>query len=326
MVGGIWVLYKSKLKLRQFEIDVAIDIDSFEYVVVSDCTRRVNFVVVYRPPPSRANNLTVGNFLSQFDSFVTSLNDMPGILILLGDFNIHHDDVTNRDVARFDAILRSANLLQNVKQPTHNQGHILDLIITRATEAVLTTPYVHDITLSDHFMIDFKILYATGDPNVRIVKTRNFHGIDHDDFGRHLASKLSKIDHDLDVGPNSIITKYNDAIKCVLNSHAPMRIRRCNTPKKPCWFTDAIIEARRRKRQLERRWRKSGSAHDYGKYKDSLLELKELLTQSKRGYYTSALLDSTPKTMFATVNTLLNNNSRPLPHHDNPKDPANDFS
>ena len=42
------------------------------------------------------------------------------------------------------------NLCQHVSLPTHNSGHILDLIITNASSNLIICPYVLDTYISDH--------------------------------------------------------------------------------------------------------------------------------------------------------------------------------
>ncbi len=45
-----------------------------------------------------------------------------------GDLNIHVNDRDNHDASHFMDILYSYNLVQHVNQPTHENGHTLDLI------------------------------------------------------------------------------------------------------------------------------------------------------------------------------------------------------
>ena len=86
-----------------------------------------------RPPPSQANGLTLADFMSEFDSFLTDLSVIPGKLLLLGDFNFHVDTPTKTDVNGFLQVISAASLHQHVTGPTHVHvhGHTLDLVFTR---------------------------------------------------------------------------------------------------------------------------------------------------------------------------------------------------
>ena len=53
-------------------------------------------------------------------------------LAILGDFNVHWDKPSDNHVKRFMELIDSVNIIQHVQEPTHIDGHIIDLIFTRA--------------------------------------------------------------------------------------------------------------------------------------------------------------------------------------------------
>ena len=74
----------------------------------------------------------------------------PGMLLVVGDFNIHVDDKANSDGLRLNDLLYSMNLQQHISAPTHERGHTLDLLITREAENLVSELTVHAPSLSDH--------------------------------------------------------------------------------------------------------------------------------------------------------------------------------
>ena len=71
-------------------------------------------------------------------------------LVIVGDFNIHVDVLSNSDSTKFRDLLESFCLQQHVVGPTRIHGHTLDLIITRQSDQnVRSTPQV-DCYFSDH--------------------------------------------------------------------------------------------------------------------------------------------------------------------------------
>ena len=67
----------------------------------------------------------------------------------MGDFNIHMDDLEDTDSCLLLDTINAFNLKQQVYIPTHNQGHILDLIITEnlegyEVEKIIPGPYISD--------------------------------------------------------------------------------------------------------------------------------------------------------------------------------------
>ena len=97
---------------------------------------------IYRPEP---NEFTMSAFLKDFSTFLESVCVLSNEVLILGDFNIHLDKVDNSNVKHFLEILSDFNLLQHVSEPTHESGHILDLVISRPTG------FVSNISVGDYF-------------------------------------------------------------------------------------------------------------------------------------------------------------------------------
>ena len=68
----------------------------------------------------------------------------------MGDFNIHINDLEDRDAQILKDTLNSFNLRQHINIPTHNLGHTINLIITPNdfTGSLIPGSYI-----SDHRMI-----------------------------------------------------------------------------------------------------------------------------------------------------------------------------
>lgn len=86
------------------------------------------------------------SFLSDFSDFISSVVLSHDKILLVGDFNIHVDDLTNSFASEFLNTCDSLNLKQHVSHPTHVQGHTLDLVFTVGLS-------VNSLTLIDLFLI-----------------------------------------------------------------------------------------------------------------------------------------------------------------------------
>lgn len=74
-------------------------------------------------------------------------------VILAGDFNIHLDNPTDSLAKDFISTLDSFNLTQFINFPTHNKGHILDLVCcTGVTPCNLSAV---ELPISDHKFVLF---------------------------------------------------------------------------------------------------------------------------------------------------------------------------
>ena len=68
------------------------------------------------------------NVLEKITELLTCLLSKCNNLIIMGDFNMHIDDITNPENLIFNDTMEVLGLSQQVRTLTHNQGNILDLI------------------------------------------------------------------------------------------------------------------------------------------------------------------------------------------------------
>ena len=67
-----------------------------------------------------------------------------------GDLNLHLDITTNPHTRQFTNLLACSGLKQHVNDPTHINGHTLDILITRDSSDVVSNVGVIDIGLSEN--------------------------------------------------------------------------------------------------------------------------------------------------------------------------------
>ena len=114
----------------------------------------VKIFIIYQPQSSSISAFCA-EFESLFEHHITSNVD----LIFVGDFNIHIDKQNDPNTVLFNRLLLTFNLNQHISFPTHDSGHILDLIVTNASSKLAIYPYLVDTCISDHqtVYIDFEI-------------------------------------------------------------------------------------------------------------------------------------------------------------------------
>ena len=134
--GGVALLSKKALKVKNCST-AKRKFKSFEYVELSlnHLSTNLRIVIVYRPPPSSSYQSTVVLFFNEFPILRESLATASGSLLIVGN-NLHVNDVRDTTATRFLQLIESFNLKQHVCEPTHRNGHILDLLITRADESI----------------------------------------------------------------------------------------------------------------------------------------------------------------------------------------------
>ena len=129
-----------------------IDLEHNTFEMLACCFRASSkpmiFVVVYRPGSAAPTADFFAQLIMLFEIIATYKSDV----IILGDFNIHVNDVNDQHGQRLLQILDDFNLIQHVVGPTHTLGNTLDLVITSSATAPLLTradPPVY----SDHGLV-----------------------------------------------------------------------------------------------------------------------------------------------------------------------------
>ena len=72
-------------------------------------------------------------FCAEFESLLEHRITSNIDLIFVDDFNIHIDKLDDPNTVLFNRLLLNFNLNQHISFPTHDSGHILNLIITNAS-------------------------------------------------------------------------------------------------------------------------------------------------------------------------------------------------
>ena len=82
-------------------------------------------------------------FFNQFSNFPEHSDSLPGNTLLMGDFNFHFENLENNNSRKLHGIIDICNLIQSVTEPTHNQGHLLDLVLSKQSDNILLSTKLH---------------------------------------------------------------------------------------------------------------------------------------------------------------------------------------
>ena len=162
--GGVAFVYKKCFKVL---LQKNIQLKSMENIdITCNCNSETyRVIVVYRPTSSSKYSPHFNALIKEFNNMLESCMLANGKLIVLGDFNIQMDDTTSTNASKFGDLLREYGLHQYVSGPTHNWGHMLDLVITRSPSDINNiTP--QDPLISDHELISFFI--KSQDPETKL--------------------------------------------------------------------------------------------------------------------------------------------------------------
>ena len=164
----------------------------FECIICAVTLNKIhtNIIVVYRPPASQQNNLSISAFLTEWAQFLSQHTTSTAELIIVGDLNIYFDAPSQCYTREMLQILEGFGVAQHVHEATHCHGHTLDVLITRDTNRLSGTAEVKDIGICDDkgnlIKGHYSIIYHINCKKVRIksktVSYRNFKDINYQQF------------------------------------------------------------------------------------------------------------------------------------------------
>ena len=304
--GGLAVIFRDTLSTNlTFKTKFDFDHSSFELIQVSVTlqTSALHFLCMYRPPPSRKNKLTDSLFSEQFPDLIDTCNSLRGQICILGDMNIHYDCPDHPLTSKTLDLLYMYNFKQVVTQSTHRRGHILDCIIIRPSDQIHLSSEVTDSLESDHLcvMSCFDVSVARSCPVYRYV--RNIRGIDRSAFVADLETELVGIGHSLSAD------QYNVTLLSVLDKHAPAAKSRVTERMSSPWFglvREDLLEAKRSRRQAERKWRNSNLTVFKDLYKKAKHHVTNVVLKAKKLYYNSKISSANcSKELYKITNNIL---------------------
>ena len=302
--GGVAFIYRlSSFTIRTSEWSLTC-YKTFEIATCSFQTshhNKLTIVCIYRPSSRELQKTSTNGeetFFTEFNDLVCSLRQRGHPFVITGDLNIHVDIPTDLFTVLIQSILDQHELVQHVTVPTHNNGHTLDLIITTKEHSFLVDLEVIDKSISDHFLLRADIDTLKLKKLQHTVQSRDIKRLDKAAFLSDAASSLSSST----ISAECLVSTLRDT----LDKHAPVVTRTISVRPVAPWYTLDIKEAKRKRRQTERRWRKSGLQV----HRDILAHqrniINSLIRSHKKAYFTKKLEEvKTTKELFQTTDHLM---------------------
>ena len=323
--GGNALIYKDSINIKPQMSKRYISFEHMECLLKSN-SKWVRLIVLYRPPPSVENGLSFSMFISDFTSLLEYLSLSTGDLCIIGDFNVHVDNVIDSKSKTFLNLLDIFGLKQNVNFPTHQHGHTLDLVITRSSENIVSDIIMKAPMISDHHAIHFNLVIDKPSFRKEKVIYRSWKNVDFVSFSDELDSVFKDMElSDVD----ELTASYNSNIHALVEKFAPLKEKSVTIRPNAPWYDSTINIAKRQRRKLEHRWLKSRLAADKIEYKKSCKKVTDLVFEAKKIYYNNKI-DSAkgkPKELFRIINRVFHKQTEPiLPSHNSVEELSNQFA
>ena len=280
--------------------------------------------IVYRIPYSAVHPITSNTFLLEFSDYLDSLLLSKVPLCISGDFNFHMDVIGDADSAKFADLLELMCLTQHVRSPTHIQGHILDLVITRNSDNIIQWRPISDRYISDHCSVLCSLSAPRPSPTVKHISFRKLKTLDLNAF----KDDIARSDLFSDADPEKLVDLYNNTLRLLLDRHAPITSKKVVFRPNIPWINNNIIKAKRQRRKAERKWRSTRCESDLILFKKSRNYVTFLMNKARQDYYSDLISNNGNdlKYLFKVSKYLLNIASTPvLPPDEDKQQLANEL-
>jgi hypothetical protein len=317
--GGVALLFRSSFSQM---VHPTVPFKTFEHmdITLSHGSSSIRIIIIYRPQKLKMKN--VPPFLDEFSTLLETISIIPGKVMIVGDINIHVDEVDCSLAKDFLDLLGATNFRNHVMVPTHKDGHTLDLLITRTEERVVSNINTRTDCPSDHYAVLCNLSVHRPPDAKCTVSHRPLRKINVDAFREDIiSSELARDD-----APE----KYDAILKELLDKHAPLTTRHMTIRPHAPWFSDpsgTIRKAKLEKRRLERKWKQSNLEVHWQIYRQQCKTYNELIKEAQCEHYRDKVKSCDQHTLFKVIDDLTNpSKSLTLPSHEDKKDLANSFS
>ncbi len=228
-------------------------------------------------------------------------------ILIVGDFNIHICCNDKPLVKDFLNVIESFDLKQFVSGPTHQYGHILDLVLGYGLS--VSKNGISVLPILDHSVLIFDIMIPNlfssekASPNTRLSRYKGPEALN--DLNLMLPSVVdSVLTQSLSV--DCVTENFNSALLGVLDLVAPAKSRKCSRKNPMPWLNDNLLSLRKNCRKQEHQWRHSNLEGQYQTWQDSLTTYQSRMSAVKAAYYSNLILNNkhNPRLLFDTVSKL----------------------
>ena len=197
------------------------------------------------------------------------------------------DDCSNPNTQKFLDLLDSFDLQQHVKQPTHRDGHTLDLSITHKLETLVKDEPTVDLFISDQAAVLTRLVLSRPGLSQKTTTYRKIKSINLDSFHSDIQASSLCDDKQFDTADDldAFVREYNSTLSALVDRHAPLKThRRIIRPLVP-WYNEIIDNAKRQRKKAECKWRKTKAADDLLDYKSKRNHVTFLMIKARRDFY-----------------------------------------
>ena len=266
---------------------------------------------IYHPPIGTMAGNTHTKFLDEVSCFIQYLISNHQNLVILGDFNIHTQDLTNPDLLEYNDTVEALGLRQHIMEPTHKKGNTLELIYT---ESIDTVEVLH--AFIGNFILDHRLFGVVLQLRKQFEKSesprhRNFKAFNLEAFTCEFNNNRILQQTVLEVAYNI----FTQELTRILDKIAPIEEKKPKRRNRP-WYSNKLLEQRKITRNRERIYNTYKQEHQWKAFTRERNRYNRILDFNKRHNFVTQVTEETndSKKLFKIINNLLGKKMRTQYH------------
>lgn len=205
------------------------------------------------------------------------------------------------------------------------RGHILELVISRASEQLLTSVTVRPMSIADHHSVNCALASNKPQTLATEVLVRNFQRFDPDKFKQDVTSQCQRIMQAECRDADMLTQAYCWNLRDALDQHAPQKPVVRRRPRPRPWYNKEVDEARDNRRYFEHLWRRTKLVV-YRQYVEARNDVTDSIARAKTEFFKDNLQAADNKSMFRLVRSLAGEQKEIYPDFDDGTTACNKFA
>ena len=167
-------------------------------------------------------NMGIATFLDEIsDHLIEWLSNYREVMII-GDINIHDEDINDPDKIAYNEMLASFSLQQMVTCITHGSGHMLDHIILREENNLNIEEPTQGYKISDHWMIKTMLGIKKARKTRKTITMHKNKNLRQAECVSELKDIISQSTH---IEDTKLVDYYNTKLRELYNKWAPIETK-----------------------------------------------------------------------------------------------------
>ena len=249
-------------------------------------------------------NAGIATFLDEIsDCLIKWLSNYREVMII-GDINIHDEDINDPDKIAYNEMLASFSLQQMVTCITHESSNMLDHIILREGNNLNIEEPTQGYKISDHWMIKTMLGIDKGRKTRKTITTCKNKNLRQTECVSELKGIISQSTH---IEDTKLVDYYNTKLRELYDKWAPIEMKMVPIKNRPEWLTEEIITLKRQVMQAERRYPKSKNKDHKKIYTDLKYIYRKCLNVERYKYVNEKFkyCDNDPKKLLTTLDEIM---------------------